>query len=82
LKKTVSIQHPYYNLKKDKQMKIKLKQTSDENIHGFCTRCKNYTNILGELNICKSCEKEYEKRQIKESSKKYIKAGTRDHIGL
>jgi len=63
-------------------MKIKLNDQTTDYTHGFCTRCNNYTSLLGELNLCKSCEKEYEKRQIKESSRKYIKAGTREYVGL
>lgn len=63
-------------------MKIKLNDSFNEHVHGFCTRCKNYTNILKELDICISCEKEFEKRQIKESSRKYIKVGKREQVGL
>lgn len=63
-------------------MRIKLNESSIEYIHGFCERCKNYTNILRDMDICINCENEYEKRRIKEAAKSYIKVGSRENVGL
>jgi len=67
-------------------MSIKIKLNTgkayEDKKQGFCPRCKNFSLQLSDIGVCPACEAECEKRIIRSGERDYVKAGTRDEVGL